>query len=204
MEIDSAQNSEITLTQEIEFSTQEIKLKSKIISIDFMALSKTLVLSFDDGSVVFATLASFTQSNSYWELPKLEKWTTKNNRFNQLDSSGKKFSRFIELTQSTSEKSLTMLGVYHKEETSIGVIIKLTQNRVAVTPVWSSANTPGPVSALQGFVVIRAKPTSKQPHVLRLLTFHSNGQAHAHQYELSSVGQRGPFIDSMKNDSKKF
>ena len=113
-----------------------------------MSFSKTLVLSFDDGSVVFATLASFTQSNAYWELPKLEKWNTKNNRFSQLDSSGKKFSRFVELTHSTAEKGITMMGVYHKEENSIAVIVKLAQNRITVTPVWSSANTPGTVSAL--------------------------------------------------------
>jgi hypothetical protein len=46
-----------------------------------MSLSKTLVLSFDDGSVGFATLNSFTNSNTYYELPTLEKWNTKNSRF---------------------------------------------------------------------------------------------------------------------------
>jgi hypothetical protein len=52
------------------------------------------------------------------------------------------------MTQSKAEKNITMMGMYHKEEGAIAVILKLTQNRVVVTPVWNTANTPGPVSAL--------------------------------------------------------
>jgi hypothetical protein len=40
------------------------------------------------------------------------------------------------------------MGMYHKEENAIAVIIKLTQNRIIVTPVWNTTNTPSPASAL--------------------------------------------------------
>ena len=53
----------------------------------------------------------------------------------QLTSNGSKFSGFKELPTSGSE-SVSMIGMYHKDEGGMAVVIKLMGNRVLLTPLW--------------------------------------------------------------------